>query len=157
LADIEDGVRWLVQHDWIDGERVGIWGWSYGGYMTAFALTHSKMFKVGIAGAPVTDWANYDTIYTERYMGRPQDNQEGYERSSVVKAAANLQGHLLLIHGAMDDNVHLTNTLQLSYELQRAGKDFELMIYPKSRHGVTQPDLRRHLRGLMTDFLKEHL
>jgi dipeptidyl-peptidase-4 len=157
LADIEDGLKWLTQHDWIDSERIGIWGWSYGGYMTAFALTHSKMFKAGIAGAPVTDWANYDTIYTERYMGRPQENQEGYQRSSVLKAAADLHGRLLLIHGSMDDNVHLTNTLQLAYELQREGKEFELMIYPKSRHGVTQPNLRRHLRGLMTEFLKANL
>ena len=157
LADIEDGLNWLTQHDWIDADRIGIWGWSYGGYMTAFALTHSKMFKAGIAGAPVTDWSNYDTIYTERYMGRPQENQEGYERSSVVKAAADLHGSLLLIHGSMDDNVHLTNTLQLAYELQLEGKEFELMIYPKSRHGVRQPDLRRHMRGLMTDFLKSNL
>ena len=157
LSDIEDGLDWLITHDWVDEKRIGIWGWSYGGYMTAYALTHSKRFKAGIAGAPVTDWANYDTIYTERYMGRPQENAAGYESSSVVKAAGDLHGKLLLIHGAMDDNVHLTNTMQLAYELQKSGKEFQLMIYPKSRHGVSQPDLRRHMRGVMTDFLKLNL
>ena len=157
LRDIEDGLDWLTQQPWIDGDRIGIWGWSYGGYMSAYALTHSKRFRLGIAGAPVTDWRNYDTIYTERYMGLPQTNPEGYRSSSVNEAAADLHGHLLLIHGSMDDNVHLTNTLQLVFELQKHNKSFDLMIYPKSRHGVSEPRLNRHLRALMTRTILEKL
>src|SRR5918912_2622133 len=102
-------------------------GTSYGGFMTAFAMTHSKLFAAGIAGAPVTDWHDYDTIYTERYMNTPQENPEGYEKTSVVKAAKDLHGKLLLLHGIMDDNVHLQNSLQLIQALQQANKDFEVM------------------------------
>jgi len=120
----------------VDAKRLGLSGHSYGGYMTAYALTHSKKFAAGIAGAPVTDWRNYDSIYTERYMGTPQDNPQGYDASSVVKAAKNLHGRLLLLHGEMDDNVHIQNTLQLIDELQKAEKDFEVMIYPRARHGL---------------------
>lgn len=157
LADIEDGLRFLGKKGFIDKTRIGIWGWSYGGYMTSYALTHSKMFKMGIAGAPVTDWRNYDAIYTERYMGLPQDNAAGYRSSSVVKAAKNLSGSLLLIHGSIDDNVHLSNTLQLAEALQKSGKHFEMMIYPKNRHGISRPGQSRHLRELMTRFIRKNL
>ena len=157
LSDLEDGVTWLKAQPYVDPNRIGLWGWSYGGFMTSYALTHSKTFKIGIIGAPVTDWRNYDSIYTERYMATPQNNPEGYEKSSVVKAAANLHGKVLLIHGAADDNVHLQNTIQLAYELQKAGKQFELMIYPRSRHAVTDPLLLKHMRTLMTDFIVRNL
>ncbi len=157
LRDLEDGVAWLKTQSYVDPARIGLWGWSFGGFMTSYAMTHSATFKVGIAGAPVTDWRNYDSVYTERYMGTPQNNVEGYEKSSVVKAAANLHGRLLLIHGAIDDNVHLQNTIQLVYELQKAGKTFELMIYPRARHAVTEPLLLKHLRTLMTNFIVENL
>jgi dipeptidyl-peptidase-4 len=157
LEDIEDGLTWLKSQPWIDPERIGIWGWSYGGYMTSYALTHSKSFKLGIAGAPVTDWRNYDTIYTERYMGLPSNNPDGYKSSSVLSAAANLHGRLLLLHGTTDDNVHLTNTIQFAHALQKAGKQFDLMLYPKSRHGVSDPTQVRHLRELMTRFVVENL
>ncbi|HKX30470.1 MAG TPA: S9 family peptidase, partial [Blastocatellia bacterium] len=126
LRDIEDGLTYLKSLPYIDSSRLGINGWSFGGYMTAYALTHSASFKVGISGAPVTDWQLYDTIYTERYMGTPQNNPEGYAKSSVVKAAKNLSGKLLLIHGTIDDNVHLQNSIQFMYELQKAGKQFEV-------------------------------
>lgn len=157
LRDIEDGVSWLKSQSYVDGARIGINGWSFGGYMTAFALTHSRSFRVGIAGAPVTDWALYDTIYTERYMGTPQNNPEGYERGSVIKAAKNLNGKLLLLHGAIDDNVHVQNSIQFIYELQKAGRQFDFMIYPKSRHGVSDPKLVRHMRELMLKFILENL
>ncbi len=157
LADIEAGVSWLKKQPWVDSERIGIWGWSYGGYMTAYALTHSKSFRAGIAGAPVTDWKNYDAIYTERYMKLPEENREGYKKSSVIAAAKDLHGRLLLIHGTQDDNVHPANTLQFVLELQKAGKSFDLMFYPKNRHGVRQPDQSRHLRRLMTEFILRHL
>lgn len=157
LKDIEDGLSWLKRHSWIDGDRIGIWGWSYGGYMTSYALTHSKSFKAGIAGAPVTDWRNYDAIYTERFMGLPQNNPDGYRDASAVAAADKLHGRLLLIHGTIDDNVHISNTLQMAYALQNAGKQFEIMMYPKSRHGVSARRQSRHLRELMTTFILKHL
>lgn len=153
LQDIEDGLEWLKQHPWADGSRIGIDGWSYGGFLTSYALTHSKSFAAGIAGGSVTDWRDYDTVYTEKYMATPQNNPEGYRKSSPVFAAKDLHGRLLLIHGTMDDNVHLQNTVQFAHELQKAGKSFELMLYPKSRHGVTDPPLVRHLRGVMLDFM----
>jgi dipeptidyl-peptidase-4 len=157
LRDIEDGVTWLKSQPYVDGSRIGIWGWSYGGFMTSYALTHSKSFKIGIAGGSVTDWRDYDSIYTERYMGTPQNNPEGYKKSSPRHAAKDLNGKLLLIHGAIDDNVHMQNTIQFVYELQKAGKQFELMLYPKSRHGVTDPLLLKHMRQMMTDFIVENL
>jgi dipeptidyl-peptidase-4 len=157
LQDLEDGINWLGKNPWIDRQRVGIWGWSYGGYLVSYALTHSKIFKAGIAGAPVTDWRNYDAIYTERYMGLPKDNPEGYKKASPVHAASRLHGKLLLIHGALDGNVHLSNTLQFSNALQTAGKQFELMIYPNNRHGITRPAQSRHLRDLMTQFILDNL
>ncbi len=157
LRDLEDGLTWLKSQPYVDGSRIGIWGWSYGGFMTSYALTHSKSYKIGIAGGTVSDWRNYDTIYTERYMKTPQNNPEGYKKSSPVFAAKDLSGKILLIHGAIDDNVHMSNTIQLAYELQKAGKPFELMLYPKSRHGVTDPVLLKHMRTMMTEFIVANL
>ena len=157
LRDIEDGLTWLKSQPYIDGSRIGIWGWSYGGFMTSYALTHSQSFKIGIAGGSVTDWRDYDSIYTERYMGTPQNNPEGYKKSSPLHAAKDLHGKLLLIHGAIDDNVHMQNTMQFVYELQKAGKQFDLMLYPKQRHGVSDPLQLKHMRQMMTDFILKNL
>jgi dipeptidyl-peptidase-4 len=157
LRDLEDGVAWLKTQSYVDRDRIGLWGWSYGGFMTAYALTHSTTFKIGMSGAPVTDWRNYDSVYTERYMRTPQNNPDGYAKASVVKAAANLHGKLLLIHGATDDNVHVQNTLQFAYELQKAGKAFELMIYPRVRHSITEPAQLKHMREMMTEFIVRNL
>jgi dipeptidyl-peptidase-4 len=157
LRDLEDGFTWLKSQPYVDGSRIGLWGWSYGGFMTSYSLTHSQTFKIGIAGGTVADWRNYDTIYTERYMGTPQDNPDGYWKSSPVHFAKDLHGKLLLIHGAIDDNVHMSNTIQFLYELQKAGKQVQLMVYPKSRHGVTDPVLVKHLRQMMTDFILGNL
>jgi dipeptidyl-peptidase-4 len=157
LRDLEDGLGWLKSQPFVDGSRIGIWGWSYGGYMTAYALTHSKSFKLGIAGAPVTDWRLYDTIYTERYMAMPQNNPEGYKKSSVIAAAKDLHGKLLIIHGTIDDNVHMQNTIQFVYELQKAGKQFDMMIYPTQRHGVTNPAQVKHLYEMMTEYVLRNL
>jgi dipeptidyl-peptidase-4 len=157
LRDLEDGLTWLKSQPYVDGSRIGIWGWSYGGYMTSYALTHSQSFKMGIAGGTVADWRDYDSIYTERYMRTPQNNPEGYKKSSPVNAAKDLHGKLLLVHGAIDDNVHIQNTVQFVYELQKAGKQFQLMVYPKSRHGVTEPMLLKHMRQMMTDFILANL
>ena len=157
LRDLEDGVAWLRQQPYVDGARIGLHGWSYGGFMTSFALTHSTVWKMGIVGAPVTDWRLYDSIYTERFMATPQNNPEGYDKSSVIKAAGNLSGRMLLIHGTIDENVHMQNSIQFIYELQKADKLFEFMVYPKSRHGVTDPRLARHLRETMLKFILENL
>jgi dipeptidyl-peptidase-4 len=107
---------------------------------------------MGISGGTVSDWRNYDSVYTERYMLMPQNNPEGYERTSPKNAAKSLHGQLFLIHGTMDDNVHMSNTIQFVYELEKAGKPFELMLYPKSRHGVTDPLLVKHMRERMLEF-----
>jgi len=157
LRDLEDGLAWLKSQPYVDGSRIGMWGWSYGGFMTSYALTHSQSFKIGIAGGTVADWRDYDSIYTERYMQTPQNNPEGYRKSSPTNAAKNLHGKLLLIHGSIDDNVHMQNTMQFVYELQKAGKQFQLMLYPKSRHGVTDPLLLKHMRQMMLDFIMENL
>ncbi len=153
LEDIKDAIAWLKRRPYVDGDRIGMTGHSYGGYMTAFAMTHSDLFACGIAGAPVTDWRDYDSIYTERLMGLPQDNPDGYTGSSVVEAAKNLHGKLLIVHGAVDDNVSVRNTMRLVLALQAAEKDFELMIYPGSRHGITSP----HYARLMIDFIRRNL
>lgn len=152
LRDLEDGVGWLKQQPWVDPARLLLYGWSYGGFMTAYALTHSQSWSAGIVGAPVTDWRNYDSVYTERLMKVPARNEDGYARTAPRRSAGDLHGRMLLIHGTMDDNVHLQNSVQFAYELQKAGKAFETMIYPRSRHGVTDPMLNRHLRQLMLDF-----
>jgi len=157
LKDLEEGVSYLKSLPYVDGSRIGISGWSFGGYMTAYALTHSKNFKIGIAGGTVSDWSLYDSIYTERYMGTPQTNPEGYRKSSVLTAAKDLSGKLLLVHGVIDDNVHLQNTMQLALELQKAGKQFDLMLYPTARHGVTNPLQVKHMRQMMTDFILKNL
>jgi dipeptidyl aminopeptidase/acylaminoacyl peptidase len=125
-------------------------GHSYGGFMTAFCLTHSKLFSAGIAGAPVTDWRLYDTIYTERYMETPQENPEGYEATSVVGAAKDLHGELLLLHGMIDDNVHVQNTIRLVDALQREGKtNFEMFVYPGYRHGIFGTHYRKTMWGFI--------
>lgn len=157
LKDLEDGIAWLTKtHSWVDSERIGLWGWSFGGYMTAYALTHSDIFKIGVSGAPVTDWHLYDSIYTERYMDTPQDNPEGYKISSTLHNAKNLNGELLLVHGLMDDNVHFQNAVQLMYELQKANKQFEFMAYPKSRHRL-EKQLYPHFFKMMTEFVRNNL
>jgi len=150
LKDIEEAIMWLTSQPYVDGERIGMSGHSYGGFMTAYAMTHSRLFAGGIAGAPPTDWHLYDTIYTERYMDTPQNNPEGYERTSVVKAAQDLHGQLLIVHGGIDDNVHLQNTFSLVDALQRADKPFQLMIYPQSRHGIGG----MHYNRLTVDFIR---
>jgi len=153
LRDIEDGIAWLKQQPYVDASRIAIEGWSYGGFMSSFALTHSTSFAAGVVGAPVTDWHNYDSVYTERYMKTPQNNADGYAATSPLKAAANLHGRMLLLHGLTDDNVHYQNSVQFAYELQRAGKPFEMMTYARSRHGFTEDRLVTHLRNLMFDFV----
>ena len=157
LRDLEDGVNYLKSLSFVDGTRIGIWGWSFGGMMTSYALTHSTVFKMGIAGGTVGDWRLYDSIYTERYMLQPKNNPDGFNRTSVIKSAANLNGKLLLIHGGMDDNVHMQNTMQLAYEFQKANKQFDMMIYPTQHHGLTNPAQVKHWYTMMTDYVLKNL
>lgn len=153
LKDVEAAIRWLTKQPYVDPARVGMSGHSFGGFLTAYALTHSTLFAAGVAGAPVTDWRTYDTIYTERYMNTPALNRAGYDETSVVKAAAHLHGKLLILHGLFDDNVHVQNTLQLIDTLQRADKSFEVMFYPRYRHRL----MGTHYQRLMIDFMRRAL
>ena len=153
LEDIKDALAWLKERPYVDGARIGMSGHSYGGYLTAFCMTHSDLFAAGIAGAPVTDWRDYDSIYTERYMDTPQNNPEGYDASSVVKAADKLHGRLLILHGTIDDNVSVRNTMRFVHALQQADKDFELMVYPNARHGIGGA----HYSRLQREFIKRNL
>ena len=140
----------------LDGARTAIWGWSNGGSMTLYALTHSGRFKAGISVAPVTSQRNYDSIYTERYMGLPKENAKGYD-DSIVSAAGNLRGSLFLVHGTSDDNVHFQNTVQMTDALIKAGKVFRLMVYPNKTHGIAGTEARSHLFHMMEDFWNREL
>jgi dipeptidyl-peptidase-4 len=140
LEDQLTGIEHLRSLPYVDASRIGITGGSYGGYMTLYALTHApEVFRSGVAGAPVTDWKHYDTIYTERYMGTPTDNPEGYAAGSPLEKAADLEGDLLIIHGSSDDNVHLANTLAFAAELIKADRPHRLVIHPRQKHGFTTP------------------
>jgi dipeptidyl-peptidase 4 len=137
LEDQLKGVEYLKSLPFVDPARIGITGWSYGGYMTLYALTHAPgVFRAGAAGAPVTDWRNYDTIYTERYMGKPDANPKGYEASSPLARAKDLDADLLLLHGSSDDNVHLANTVAFVDALIEAGRPYSLQIFPREHHGL---------------------
>jgi len=159
--DIQDkiaGVKYLQELPYVDNSRIGIWGWSHGGYLTCMCmLTAADYFSTGIAVAPPTDWLNYDTIYTERYMGRPSDNAAGYKNSSALNYVGNLKGKLLIIHGTADDNVHMSNTMQLIYAFENGRQPFDLMIYPRKKHHMDGQDTKVHLFNLMTDYVKRNL
>jgi dipeptidyl-peptidase-4 len=155
LEDQLTGVEYLKSLPYVDGSRLGIWGWSYGGYMTLYALTHApEVFKCGAAGAPVTDWKFYDSIYTERYMRTPSENPAGYKSSSPLEAAANLKAHLLIIHGTSDDNVHMQNTINFLEALIRADKPYELHIQPGQKHGFQGDVPRTYVDQRVLDFFK---
>jgi dipeptidyl-peptidase-4 len=147
----------FAQYPQLDPQRMGIWGWSNGGSMTLYAMTHSNRFRAGVAVAPVTDQINYDTIYTERYMGQLKDDAAGYRESDVTGAAANLQGALLIAHGTGDDNVHFQNSVQMINALITAGKQFQLMIYPNKTHSIAGSDARDHLFHMIQDHFEREL
>ena len=147
----------LPQYPQLDKERVAIWGWSGGGSMTLYAMTHSDVFKAGVAVAPVTDQRNYDTIYTERYMGLPKDNAKGYDDGAMTKTAAQLHGALLLVHGTSDDNVHFQNSIQMIDALVKADKPFRLMIYPNKTHGIAGKAAQTHLFQLIEEHFEGKL
>lgn len=146
----------FAQYPQLDRDRTAMWGWSNGGSMTLYALTHTDQLKAGISVAPVTNWRDYDSIYTERYLGLPKDNSNAYD-DSMVAAASRLHSSLLLIHGMSDDNVHFQNTVQMADALIRFGKQFRLMIYPNKTHGISGPATRVQLFHLMEDFWNKEL
>jgi dipeptidyl-peptidase-4 len=156
LEDQKEGVRHLLSLGFVDAARVGIHGWSYGGFLTLYSVLHApEVFACGVAGAPVTDWRNYDTIYTERYMGLPSENAEAYDRSAAVGAAAQLKRPLLIVHNLEDDNVLFQNTLRMAEALERADKQFELMVYPNKSHHLALG--RDHFDRLLVDFFDRNL
>jgi len=158
LADQLAGVRYLKGLPYIDGSRIGIWGWSYGGYMTLYSLTNAPdVWKCGVAGAPVTHWKFYDTIYTERYMRTPQENPKGYEVSAPLSKAGNLKAKLLLIHGTVDDNVHMQNTVAFVDALVKAGKQYDLKVGPGQKHGFRGRQAVDFRNSAIAKFFEENL
>ncbi|MDT8394576.1 MAG: S9 family peptidase [Bacteroidales bacterium] len=150
--------RHLASQAWVDEERIGIFGWSYGGFMSTLCMTKgADIFDAGIAVAPVTNWKYYDNIYTERFMRTPQENPDGYEDNSPINHTDKLQGKFMLVHGTADDNVHVQNTLDLVSALVESDKQFELMLYPNKNHGIYGGNTQYHLYWMMTDFLLENL
>lgn len=147
----------LAGHPELDPKRLGWWGWSWGGTFTLYAMTHSDRFKAGVAVAPVTDWRDYDSIYTERYLGQPSDFPEGYKEFSVVNSAAALKGHVLIAHGTGDDNVHIGNTVQFIQKLIEAGIPYDLQIYPRKTHSIAGADDRILLFNRILSHFEEYL
>ncbi len=153
LADQLEGIHYLEKQGIVDSSRIAITGWSYGGFMTIYSMLNAPgVFRLGIAGAPVTNWHNYDTIYTERYLGLPSDNAEGYRSSSDVTYANQLQGKLLIVHNMEDDNVLFQNSMQMADALERAGKDFRMVVYPQKTHGVQGPASQQMYQSWMDLF-----
>jgi dipeptidyl-peptidase-4 len=143
---------------YIDSARIGIWGWSFGGYLTSLCMVKSPdIFKMGIAVAPVTHWKYYDNIYTERYLQRPIDNPKGYEENSPINFTKNMKGNYLIIHGTGDDNVHFQNSAEMIKSLIQAGTTFDSEIYPNRAHGISDRAARVHLFNKMTRYLLENL
>lgn len=157
LEDQLKGIKYLKNLKFIDEKRIGIWGWSYGGFMVLYALTHIDIFKAGFAVAPVTDWNFYDTIYTERYMGFPEENKEGYFNSSPINFVKNLKGKLYIVHGTGDDNVHFQNSVKFINELIKENISFDLMVYPERNHSIRDEKARIHLFEEILKFFKEKL
>lgn len=158
VQDQISAARYLSSLPYVDGERIGIWGWSYGGYMSSLALfMGADVFKTAIAVAPVTNWRFYDTIYTERYLGLPQDNASGYDDNSPITHADKLEGNYFLIHGTGDDNVHFQNAVELQNALIEGDKEFQSFYYPNRNHGIYGGNTRSHLFKMMTNYLIKSL
>lgn len=157
LEDQIGAAKYMGSLSWVDASRIGIWGGSYGGYMTSLCMTRgAHVFKLGIALYSVTNWRYYDTIYTERFMRTPQENPDGYDLNSPVHYADSLKGKFLLVHGMADDNVHFQNSVDFAEALIQAGRPFEMLFYPGQSHGIKR-GAGSHLRAKMTSFVEENL
>jgi dipeptidyl-peptidase-4 len=158
LEDQLTGVEYLKTLPYVDASRIGIYGHSYGGFMTALAMFKAPdVFKVGVSGSPVTEWHLYDTGYTERYMSTPKENPAGYEAANLTKLAKGLKGKLLLVHALMDENVHFQNSADLIDALMAENKAFDLMVYPGERHGYRSPPARRYSARKVATYFAENL
>ena len=158
IADQIEGAKYLGSLDYVDSDRIGIWGWSYGGYMASLGVSKgADVFKMGIAVAPVTNWRYYDSIYTERYMRTPQENASGYDDNSPINHVDKIKGSYLLVHGSADDNVHFQNTMEMIRSLVKADVQFDLFVYPDKNHGIYGGNTRNHLYTKMTSFILENL
>ena len=152
-----EAARYLAGLDYVDGQRIGIWGWSFGGFMTSLCMSKSDVFKVGIAVAPVTNWRFYDSVYTERYLRKPVENSSGYDDNSPITHASKLKGRLFLIHGSADDNVHYQNQMEYVDKLVVSGIQFDMFTYPNRNHSIYGGPVRHHLYSMMVDYLKKNL
>jgi dipeptidyl-peptidase 4 len=158
VADQVQGAEWLAAQSYVDPARIGVWGWSYGGYLALMLMFKApEVFRAGVAGAPVTDWSLYDTHYTERYLDRPQDNAAGYAASSVLPYAKDLKGKLLVMHGMADDNVLFLHSTKLFRKLQDLGKPFDIMVYPGAKHGLIRQHDGRHAYATILRFFGENM
>ena len=158
IEDVMNAVKEYAKNSFVDASRVGIMGWSYGGFMASLGITKgADVFKMAIAVAPVTNWRYYDNIYTERFMRTPQENEDGYDRNSPINFVDNVKGKYLLIHGSADDNVHFQNTMDMTTALVKANKQFELFVYPDKNHGIYGGNTRNHLFQLMLTFIESNL
>jgi dipeptidyl-peptidase-4 len=150
--------QYLAKLPYVDASRIGIWGWSYGGFMSSNCLMQgADVFKTAISVAPVTNWRFYDSIYTERYQRTPQENAKGYDENSPVNHVNKLKGNLLLVHGTGDDNVHFQNAVALQEALIKANKQFQSFYYPNKNHSISGGNTRYHLYQMMTNFLLKNL
>lgn len=152
-----EAAKYLASLDYIDGSRIGIWGWSFGGFMSSLCLSKADVFKVGVAVAPVTNWRFYDSIYTERYMRKPQENGAGYDDNSPINLVDNLQGRLFLVHGTADDNVHFQNVMEYVDRLVQANKQFDMFAYPNRNHSIYGGNTRLHLYTMMSEYIFKNL
>ena len=161
VEDQIDAAKVFAGYDYVDASRIGIWGWSYGGFMASNCIFRGgDVFKMAIAVAPVTNWRYYDTVYTERFLRTPQENAKGYDENSPVTYAAQFndkQDKFLLVHGTADDNVHFQNSMDLSEALIQANKQFDMMVYPDKNHGIYGGNTRMQLYTKMTNFILENL
>ncbi len=156
--DQEAAAKWLGAQEYIDKSRIGIWGWSFGGYMTSLCMTKSPdIFKVGVAVAPVTNWRFYDNIYTERFLKLPKDNAAGYDENSPINFVKNIKGKYLIIHGTGDDNVHFQNTVEMVHAMIRVGAQFDSEFYPNRNHGIGDRPAQYHLFRRITNYITDNL
>jgi dipeptidyl-peptidase-4 len=150
--------KFMAKQDYVDKNRIGIWGWSYGGFMSSTCIMKgAEVFKTAVAVAPVTNWRFYDNVYTERYMRTPAENAKGYDNNAPEKMADKLKGHFLMIHGTADDNVHFQNAVALTDQLIKANKQFEAEYYPNKNHGISGGITRLQLFRRITDYIEANL
>jgi dipeptidyl-peptidase-4 len=158
VQDQIDAAKTIGKYDYVDASRIGIWGWSYGGFMSSNCiLKGNDVFKMAIAVAPVTNWRFYDSVYTERFLQTPAENASGYDDNSPINHVSKLKGKYLLIHGTADDNVHVQNTMLMVEALVQANKQFDWAIYPDKNHGIYGGKTRLQLYTKMTNFIKDNL